>query len=156
MDFSYLITPVILISFIGFGSLFYKLDFLPHLADSGHRYDYIDGLRGLAALLVVCSHSWRFRDIGFINDQITKADYFYMGNMGAVGVQLFFCITGFLFFKKIIKEGTSINWVSFYKARIKRLTPLYFVFCISVVGVGIYISGLQNFNSSALTSAAKL
>jgi len=134
----------------------HKANVLPHLSKINHRYDYIDGLRGLAAILVVCSHSWRFRDIGFTNDEITKADYFYIGNFGALGVQLFFCITGFLFFKKIISQGLEIDWKQFYISRWKRLAPLYMAFCLCVIILGIMIAGPGAVNASALTSAAKL
>lgn len=134
----------------------HKANVLPHLSSINHRYDYIDGLRGLAAILVVCSHSWRFRDIGFVNNEITKADYFYIGNFGALGVQIFFCITGFLFFKKIISQGLEIDWKIFYISRLKRLAPLYIAFCLCVIIVGIMIAGLGAVNGSALTSAAKL
>lgn len=156
MDLSYLISPMILFSICIYCSLLHKANILPHLSKINHRYDYIDGLRGLAAILVVCSHSWRFRDIGFINNEVTKADYFYIGNFGALGVQLFFCITGFLFFKKILKNGLTIDWKAFYLSRIKRLAPLYFVFCICVFVIGISVAGVSSVNSQAITSAAKL
>jgi len=156
MDFSYLISPMIFCSICLYSSILHKANILPHLSKTNNRYDYIDGLRGVAAILVVCSHSWRFRDIGFINDEITKADYFYIGNFGALGVQLFFCITGFLFFKKILKDGLAIDWQSFYLSRIRRLAPLYFSFCICVFVIGMLVSGINSVNSQAITSAAKL
>lgn len=155
MDYSYLLTPSIILFFFLSAHVLNKLGFLPHLNGKNQRYDYLDGLRGIAAILVVCAHSWRFRDIGFVNDVITQADYSYMGKMGAVGVQLFFCITGFLFFEKIFKNGINQDWRKFYISRIKRLAPLFLFFCFLIIFIGIYSAGLSSIDGKSITSAAK-
>lgn len=155
MDLSLLITPITLISFFVFAGLLYKANILPHMYEKTHRFEYIDGLRGIAALLVVCSHSWRFREGGYINDTFVKANYHFIGNLGALGVQLFFCISGFLFFRKIINHNSNINWASFFVSRFKRLAPLYFFFCTCVVCLGVYKSGLSSITIETITPIIK-
>ncbi|HHR5905730.1 TPA: acyltransferase family protein [Providencia alcalifaciens] len=156
MDYSYLLAPLIFLFFFLTATTLSKLNFLPHLNENKQRYDYLDGLRGIAAILVVCAHSWRFRDIVFTNELVTKASYSYMEKMGAVGVQLFFCITGFLFFEKIFKYGLNQDWRHFYLSRIKRLAPLFFVFCFLVILIGIYQEGVSLLDKKSITSAVKL
>ncbi len=129
----YLLAPTIFASFIFMSYILYKVKLLPHLSDSGSRYQQIDGLRGIAAVCVICAHSWRVTMSGVTNDEIFKQDMYYHANLGAIGVQMFFCITGFLFFNKIIRDK-NINWNSFFISRIKRLVPLYAFVC-SIIAV---------------------
>lgn len=145
MELSYLLTPSIIISFILFCWLLSKTKMLPHLELSDGRYQHIDGLRGFAAVLVVCAHSWRLNQVGFINDDILKANYFYNVNLGAIGVQIFFCITAFLFVGKILRTP-DINWNNFFMARVKRLVPLYAFFVFLLVAIGITLTSDVDLN----------
>lgn len=100
---------------------------LPHLTSSdGRRYLFLDGLRGIAAISVINTHIWRLAHYGFTfegyNPQLQYNHFF-----GSIGVQIFFCITGFLFFDQIIKKKATFDWEKFFKARIKRLVPIYIV-----------------------------
>jgi peptidoglycan/LPS O-acetylase OafA/YrhL len=57
----------------------------------GKRFDHIDGLRGVAALLVVLLHAWGVADPA-------GATYMWLlyFDVGRIGVVAFFCISGFL------------------------------------------------------------
>jgi peptidoglycan/LPS O-acetylase OafA/YrhL len=74
----------------------------------------LDGLRGLAALLVLADHT------GFT----------YFQGLGAIGVWLFFCLSGFLLSIPFVKEPARIldpGYVQHYFARrIKRIVPMYY------------------------------
>lgn len=100
---------------------------LPHLeSSSGKRYLFLDGLRGIAAISVINTHIWRLSHYGFAFEGY-NAQAQYNHFFGSIGVQIFFCITGFLFFDQIIKKKATFDWDKFFKARIKRLVPIYVV-----------------------------
>lgn len=80
----------------------------------------LDGVRGLAVLLVLLSH---FLLIEFwSNKQIYE-----LVHAGWLGVDLFFVLSGFLITGILLDARHSKNyWSSFYKRRVLRIFPLYF------------------------------
>lgn len=83
----------------------------------------IEGLRGLACILVFVNHSaWMFTNNGIDSGLIDYDNFKYFGNFGAFGVELFFCITGYLFASKIKMGDFNLD---FYGKRIRRLAPAY-------------------------------
>lgn len=80
----------------------------------------LDGVRGLAVLLVLLSH-FLLRD--FWSDERT----FYVAQAGWLGVDLFFVLSGFLITGILLDSKESPHyWSSFYKRRVLRIFPLYF------------------------------
>lgn len=76
------------------------------------HYPALDGLRGIAILLVVFFHNF-----GFIN-------YFFFGWLG---VDLFFVLSGFLITDILLKTRNTNKFLSrFYIRRILRIFPLYY------------------------------
>ena len=79
-----------------------------------HRAPGLDGLRGLAVLLVVGSH--------------TAESVLPLG--GIVGVTTFFVLSGFLITRILLTEVAStgrIRWRAFVLRRVRRLVPAYAV-----------------------------
>ncbi|MGR5946084.1 acyltransferase family protein [Enterobacter sp. C4G1] len=96
------------------------------------RFDTLDGLRGLAAILVAIHHSfffywyakhgeWSINYIGGGRLQVL-VDY-----LGKGSVSIFFMITSFLFWGKILCRVDTIDWREFYIKRFFRIVPLYIV-----------------------------
>lgn len=80
----------------------------------------LDGVRGLAVLLVLLSH-FLLRD--FWTDERT----YFIAQAGWLGVDLFFVLSGFLITGILLDSRDSKNyWSSFYKRRVLRIFPLYF------------------------------
>lgn len=119
-----------------------KANYFSHIDFSGGRYFFIDGLRGIAAFSVLMNHgAHTIITSGIQPIHIDFNKYTITGNMGSFGVQLFFCITGFLFFDKLIKCNNKFDWNIFFIARIKRLVPLYILTSIFVALIAIFIAG---------------
>ena len=104
--------------------LFYRFDFatFPPFYDilrkkptTGINIDALDGLRGLAAVIIVADHTY-----GFI-----------MG-IGAIGVWLFMTLSGFLLARPFIQQPerclSLAFWEKFFIRRIKRIIPLYYAY----------------------------
>jgi peptidoglycan/LPS O-acetylase OafA/YrhL len=80
------------------------------------HYPALDGLRGLAILLVVLYHNF-----SFINYSI----------FGWIGVDLFFVLSGYLITSILLKAINSPNYLkNFYVRRLLRIFPLYYTFLI--------------------------
>lgn len=95
-----------------------------------HRFLVLDGLRGVAALVIVLFH--------------TGSSRFIPG--GYLAVDLFFCLSGFVLAHAY--AATPIGLGAFVKARLIRLYPLYFVGF--VVGLLLAPVGLLNTLSGLL------
>ena len=103
------------------------------------RYVSIDGLRGLLAFFVFLHHSciWYF----YINtgQWTTPPSYFYT-QLGQSSVIIFFMITGFLFFSKLIDaRSRDIDWQRLFVSRVLRLTPLYIFAVFIVLSIVLYL-----------------
>ncbi len=88
------------------------------------RNESIDGLRGFLALGVFTHHcvvTWYYRRDGMW--QVPPSNFYT--ELGQASVALFFMITAFLFWGKLIDEGPNIDWRHLYLGRIFRLYPAY-------------------------------
>jgi peptidoglycan/LPS O-acetylase OafA/YrhL len=98
----------------------------PRPTGSG-RLVWIDGLRGLAATLVLLNHApliWHTLQLSPRAFVLGEANVRLLAHLGAIGVQLFFCITGFLFVGKLM-QVRHMDWTHFFLQRIRRLAPAY-------------------------------
>ena len=119
-------------------------------SDKG-RYAPIDGLRGYLAFCVFIHHSsvWYF----FVRGEWRCPSALYT-MFGGGGVTLFFMITGFLFFSKILDaKQKPIDWLRLYVSRLLRLTPLYM---FMLVGLLLIVACISNFSrNEPLSTLAK-
>jgi peptidoglycan/LPS O-acetylase OafA/YrhL len=102
----------------------------------GVKYIPIDGLRGYLAFCVFLHHSslWYF----YLHTGIwTEPPSRLFIHFGGMSVSLFFMITGFLFFQKLINNKTKpVDWLRLFVSRILRLYPVYLVamlFCFIII-----------------------
>jgi len=107
----------------------------------------LDGVRAIAAFMVVCSHihlhqQHPFGQGGYLPD---------LRNFGKIGVTIFFTLSGFLITYLLLEEKTkfgSISRRSFYIRRILRIWPLYFL----LIFVGFFIYPAQGSLKALLLS----
>lgn len=116
---------------------------VPSLVPTEHpKTKWMDGLRGIAAVLVSLNHA----PLVLINLVIVP-HVFYMDIedskilklFGAVGVQIFFCITGLLFASKILGPK-PIDWTDFFIKRIRRIVPAFFAAAVLALIIGFWYS----------------
>ncbi|MEB0078487.1 acyltransferase [Pseudomonas sp. CCI3.2] len=104
------------------------------------RYASIDGLRGYLAFFVFLHHSciWYFYAQSHSWDLPPSNLY---TNFGQTSVFLFFMITGFLFFSKLLDAKTKpVDWGRLYVSRVLRLAPLYLLVMVLLFIVVFYLS----------------
>lgn len=91
---------------------------------SGHRIPGLDFLRMVAVLLVLADHS------GAV---LWGTD---IGANGALGVELFFVISGFLITWMLLNEHSQagrIDFRAFYQRRIVRLMPVFYLYVAACI-----------------------
>lgn len=111
-----------------------------------NRIQFLDGLRGIAILLVICFHSYtrwpKFVPYGY------QFSDFYLFKYGYLGVQLFFLISGFVILMSLEKNKTFIQFI--YK-RWLRLFPAMLIATILVYSTTHFLkerpSGIPELNA---------
>ncbi|RWX50584.1 Peptidoglycan/LPS O-acetylase OafA/YrhL, partial [Candidatus Electrothrix marina] len=86
---------------------------------TGDNIISLDGLRGIAAIMVVADHTWG-RCTG----------------LGAGGVWLFMSLSGFLLARPFVlqpERAKSVSyWLSFFRRRMQRILPAYYLYIIII------------------------
>ena len=95
-----------------------------------HRQPELDGVRGLAILLVLISHAAVLLPI-FLSDSRYKILVRFMVP-GWGGVDLFFALSGFLITGILLRGKHGPGYFkSFYARRVLRIFPIYYLFLIA-------------------------
>lgn len=114
-----------------------------HLTHSGEsRYASIDGLRGYLAFGVFVHHSiitWIFLRTGVVDFPPSN----FYSQLGQGSVALFFMITGFLFWNRLLTQGRQHDWLAFAVSRVFRLYPLYLPLMLIVFVTVFYLQGWE-------------
>lgn len=84
----------------------------------------IDGLRGILALAVVIHHAAIHR--AFLLEGVWGGEMsrLYQAS-GAIAVSMFFMITAYLFWSRIIRERGRPDWTALFIGRLFRIAPVY-------------------------------
>jgi peptidoglycan/LPS O-acetylase OafA/YrhL len=102
--------------------------------DKHHRFEFLDGLRGIAALVVVIFH---------FSEQYGRAAIF---SSAPLAVDLFFCLSGFViawsYYQRLL-EGMS--YLNYFKKRLIRLYPMFLMGLF--IGLLSYLVKLQYGNT---------
>lgn len=114
---------------------FYWLHKLWPLKLEATRNASIDGLRGFLAFGVFVHHAsiW----FVFLKTGVWEVpDSRLFTHLGQTTVTLFFMITGYLFFGRLLaQKQTPIDWYRLYRSRVLRIVPLYLVVMLLAVVV---------------------
>ncbi len=89
-------------------------------------YQNLDGLRGIAAIMVVICH---FFLMNSVEHYIGSKAYGQFSKFGQHGVSLFFVLSGFVITRILINNKSEDNYFrQFYWRRFLRIFPLYYLF----------------------------
>ncbi|WP_223520088.1 acyltransferase family protein [Pseudomonas sp. GL-B-19] len=122
---------------------------IEHSSES--RYASIDGLRGYLAFGVFVHHA--IITLIFLRTGVFDfpPSNFY-SQLGQGSVALFFMITAFLFWNRLLTQGRQHDWLAFAVSRLFRLYPLYLPLMLIVFVTVFYLqnwelkdSGIQFF-----------
>lgn len=95
--------------------------------ETGERVLVLDGVRGIAVLMVMAYHFW----LGGVNGTELGAGfplYAWFIPLGATGVDLFFVLSGFLITSILFKTREMPHFYrAFFARRIVRIFPLYYL-----------------------------
>ena len=95
------------------------------------RIPELDGLRGVAALVVIISH--------FLGEVPHGAKFL---TFGWLGVDTFFVLSGFLIGSIVLEQHTQPNFFhTFYLRRVVRIVPVYFIVCVITLVLAGVLSG---------------
>lgn len=89
-------------------------------------YHNLDGVRGIAALMVVVFHFFTYPNSSYLEKLIL---FQKITEFGQHGVSLFFVLSGFVITRILINTRNDQEYFkTFYKRRILRILPLYYLF----------------------------
>ena len=107
------------------------------------RSGYIDQWRGISVLMVLAHHLLIYRYQGFASTphgwftgKIAWAAILWRPYSGGIGVDVFFCISGYLITTLMLREEAKTGTVSlqaFYIRRVCRILPAMLVYVLSIV-----------------------
>ena len=138
------VSIVLLLFIISSAFLFSKLFGVKTVKQSNIKS--LEGLRGIACSFVLINHiAYSVTHAGFNQMAIYEGGELYFGKFGAIGVGIFFCLTGYLF-SRTIKSG-NIDF-RFFDKRIKRLAPAYLFIStiILLYCIVIYHSNIRGYH----------
>lgn len=108
---------------------------------SGNKLASLEGLRGILALSVAAHHAYCW----FFYTQTAHwgtQNSVLFSRFASFGVDQFFFISGFLFWRKLMKIG-GIELGRFYLSRFVRLAPVYYT-CVGIaMFIGMYLMGFK-------------
>ena len=113
---------------------------IEHSSES--RYASIDGLRGYLAFGVFVHHA--IITLIFLRTGVFDfpPSNFY-SQLGQGSVALFFMITGFLFWSRLLTQGRQHDWLAFAVSRLFRLYPLYLPLMLIVFVTVFYLQNWE-------------
>lgn len=102
--------------------------------DSTFRIEAIQVLRAVAALLVVIFHATMAYDFRPDLPQSSVGSLFHFKSFGAVGVDLFFVISGFIMAHAVV-TGPDLAPRQFFARRLIRVVPPYWLATFAVIPI---------------------
>jgi peptidoglycan/LPS O-acetylase OafA/YrhL len=100
----------------------------------GVRLSALDGLRGFLALGVFFHHAAIYHDRLVDGSwKLPPSDFYTL--LGQVGVAVFFMITGYLFWDRVVRTEGRPDWISLFVGRLFRIGPLYLFATVTMLAI---------------------
>lgn len=111
------------------------------------RFEGIQILRGIAAMLVVIHHfTWVVTGVEGSHSWIASSG---LGELGKAGVDIFFVISGFIMTVTAAKMAGPDDAMLFMKRRVLRIYPIYWVYTTLLVGMWLVGAALKSHHYTA-------
>jgi peptidoglycan/LPS O-acetylase OafA/YrhL len=126
---------------------------MPHgISKHKNKINCLDGLRGLAVILVILFHLYghRRREYGTVVDRVLRNFWF-----GYCGVNLFLVLSGFCLTLSLLRKdaaGKPLGLGSFFKGRAWRIVPPYYASILLYLAVPLAWRILEGRASNDLTT----
>lgn len=118
----------------------------------GAHYVCLDGLRGFLAVGVLVHHGvLTYLHLG--TGRWDASAYPTYQLFGHVAVSMFFMITGFLFWGKVLDKQGNIHWGNYVRARFARVTPMYLVVATAAVLIALATVNPATLSTSGIAKA---
>src|SRR4051794_15251083 len=86
-------------------------------ATHSSRFEFIDGLRGIAALAVVLFHCYRGSDLHAVLAATTPGFLLLLLDHGYLGVEIFFVISGFVISYSVLQTPVTKRFIASFVIR---------------------------------------
>lgn len=129
--------------------------FLDSGAGGVTRYAPLDGLRGVLAFSVFVFHlivTYRFTATGLWEPPSSN----FYALLGPLAVSLFFMITGFLFWEKLLRAKGRPSWRALYIGRLFRIAPMYLFAVFVMLAIVLARTGGELRDSASTVLASVL
>lgn len=101
----------------------------------GARYPQLDGLRGLAILMVLLVHVWGHAKGPQFFIASGRFDLTYIPHLAMLGVDLFFVLSGYLLYSQALKRRESLSagaYWNFLSRRLRRIVPAFYLLLLAL------------------------
>lgn len=124
-----------------------------HVASATPRLHYIDGLRGLAMLMVLLYHCWLFGGMWSVGLTVGthRVDIAAVLSFGHIGVNLFLVLSGFCLYWPFVKNGRrrEPTLAEFAWKRCRRILPPYYA-ALALFGGAALLAALHDHDPARL------
>lgn len=105
------------------------------------RFHFLDGLRGIASLMIVCHHSITSNVVKLINNAKIPFLAEYFTNFTQSGVDLFFVLSGVVLLRPYLRKQREFRTGEYFKRRLLRIYPPYFIALLfaALVSICLYM-----------------
>ena len=104
------------------------------------RRSAIDGMRGYLAMGVMVCHFILWTQVERLGGEWAPPAINFFNQLGAGAVSLFFMVTGYLFYPRIVAGLRKTNWVTTLTGRAFRILPLV-IFTVAAISLIIKTRG---------------
>lgn len=113
---------------------------MSEVADNKERFHFLDGLRGIASMMIVFHHAFTSNIVKWLYHIGLPAAGYFLAFFTQSGVELFFVLSGVVLLRPYLRKQKKFNTGNYLFRRIKRIYPPYLVALMFSVAVCWYIN----------------
>ncbi|MCW3124060.1 MAG: acyltransferase [Flavipsychrobacter sp.] len=111
------------------------------------RFHFLDGLRGIASLMIVFHHAFTANIVKLLIYLKLPAPGYYLAYFTQSGVELFFVLSGIVLLRPYLRKMRDFKIGTYFLRRAKRILPPYWAALIIGAFVSMYINAFPTWYS---------